>query len=77
MNLLPKIRQKRNQLFLSLVVTLIAIGGIYFGVIRPQYVKLAGLRKQTGGHANARNGRNYERDNRAIKRTQVPKNWPT
>ena len=47
MNLLPKNRQKRNQLFLSLAVTLIAIGGIYFGVIRPQYVTLAGIRKQT------------------------------
>jgi hypothetical protein len=46
MNLLPKTRQKRNQLFVSLAVTLIAIGGIYFGVIRPQYIKLAGLRKQ-------------------------------
>lgn len=47
MNLLPRNRQKRNQLFLTLAVTLILIGGIAFGLIRPQYLKLADIRKKT------------------------------
>jgi len=47
MNLLPRNRQKRNQLFMALAVTLLLIGGIAFGVIRPQYHKLANVRKET------------------------------
>ena len=47
MNLLPRNRQKRNQLFIALAVTLILIGGIVFGIIRPQYIKLADIRKKT------------------------------
>lgn len=46
MNLLPKNRQKRNQLFLALGVTLLLIGGIGFGLIRPQYLELAAVRKK-------------------------------
>ena len=47
MNLLPKNQQQRNQLVLTLVVALILIGGLGFGLIRPQYVKLSGIEKQT------------------------------
>ena len=47
MNLLPKNRQKRNQLFLALAVVALTLGGIGFGVIRPQYIRLDAIRKQT------------------------------
>jgi hypothetical protein len=47
MNFLPKNRQKRNQLFLTLAVVVLAIAGIGFGVIHPQYTNLAAIRKQT------------------------------
>jgi hypothetical protein len=47
MNLLPRNPQKRNQLFMALAVTVILIGGIAFGLIRPQYLKLADIRKKT------------------------------
>ena len=47
MNLLPRNRQKRNQLFMALAVTLILICGIAYGVIRPQYAKLDQIRKKT------------------------------
>jgi hypothetical protein len=47
MNLLPRNRQKRNQLFMALAATLLVIGGIAFGFIRPQYLKLADVRKKT------------------------------
>lgn len=47
MNWLPKNRQKRNQLFLTLGAAVILIGGMLFGMIRPQYARLAGIRRQT------------------------------
>jgi hypothetical protein len=47
MNLLPRNRQKRNQLFMALGVTILLIGGIAFGVIRPEFTKLADVRKKT------------------------------
>ena len=47
MNFLPKNRQKRNQLFMTLAVVALALAGIGFGVIRPQYTNLAAIRKQT------------------------------
>ncbi len=47
MNFLPKSRQKRNQLFITVVVVILAIAGMGFGLIRPQYIKLAGVRRQT------------------------------
>ena len=47
MNFLPKSKQKRNQLFLTLAVVTLALAGIGFGVIRPQYANLAAVRKQT------------------------------
>src|SRR5215469_5812231 len=46
MNILPKNRQKRNQLLITLVVMILAIFGLGFGVIHPQYIKLTGIRKQ-------------------------------
>jgi hypothetical protein len=48
MSLLPRNRQKRNQLFTALAVTLLVSGGIAFGIIRPQYQKIADVRKKTG-----------------------------
>jgi Tfp pilus assembly protein PilO len=47
MNFLPKNRQKRNQLLIAVVVVILAITGLGFGLIRPQYLKLSGTRKQT------------------------------
>jgi len=47
MSLLPRNRQKRNQLFVALALTVIAIGGIAFGILRPQYLKLAEIKKKT------------------------------
>ena len=47
MNFLPKNRNKRNQLFVTLGVTVVLIVGIGYGLIRPQYTDLAGIRKQT------------------------------
>jgi hypothetical protein len=47
MILIPRNRQKRNQLFMALAVTLILIAGIAFGIIRPQYLKLADIKKKT------------------------------
>ena len=47
MNILPKSRQKRTQLFLAIAAVALVLAGIGFGVIRPQYTKLAGLRKET------------------------------
>jgi Tfp pilus assembly protein PilO len=44
---IPKNPQKRNQLFLALGVTVLLIGGLIFGLIRPQYDKLSSIRKQT------------------------------
>lgn len=47
MNLLPRNRQKRNQLFLTLAITLVAIAGIGFGLVRPQYQELAAIQQKT------------------------------
>jgi hypothetical protein len=47
MNILPKSRQKRNQLFITLGAVILAIAGLGFGVIHPQYIKLSNLRKET------------------------------
>ncbi len=58
MNLLPRNPQKRNQLFLALAVTLLLIGGIGFGVIRPQYLRLNAVRKKTA--ATQATLQNYE-----------------
>jgi hypothetical protein len=44
---IPKNRQKRNQLFMALGGTVLLIGGLIFGLIRPQYGKLSSIRKQT------------------------------
>jgi hypothetical protein len=44
---IPKNRQKRNQLFMALGGSVILIGGLIFGLIRPQYDKLSTIRKQT------------------------------
>jgi hypothetical protein len=44
---IPKNRQKRNQLFMALGGTVLLIGGLIFGLIRPQYDKLSSIRKQT------------------------------
>lgn len=47
MNLLPKNKQKRNQLFITLVAFILANVGLGFGVIHPQYIKLASIRRET------------------------------
>ncbi|HEV2320255.1 MAG TPA: hypothetical protein VGV18_10925 [Verrucomicrobiae bacterium] len=47
MNFLPKNKQKRNQLFVTLAAAILAVAGLGFGVIRPQYIKLANIRKET------------------------------
>jgi hypothetical protein len=52
MNLIPRNRQKRNQLFIALALTLILIGGIGFGIIRPQYLKLADIQRNTADAQN-------------------------
>ncbi|HXC36064.1 MAG TPA: hypothetical protein VNV43_09335 [Candidatus Acidoferrales bacterium] len=46
MNLLPKSKQKRTQLFATLVAVIVAVAGLGFGVVRPQYDKLSALRKE-------------------------------
>lgn len=51
MSWLPKNKQKRQQLFMALGVTVTVIVVIVFGVIRPQYQKLANVRKSTGDAA--------------------------
>jgi hypothetical protein len=43
---LPKNKKKRNQFFLILAGTVLAIAALTFGFIRPQYAKLAGIQKQ-------------------------------
>lgn len=48
MNILPKNRQKRTQLFVTLFAFILAIAGLGFLVIRPQYTKLDSIRKETG-----------------------------
>ncbi|MGH8024295.1 MAG: hypothetical protein ACRED1_11975, partial [Limisphaerales bacterium] len=45
--LLPKSKQKRNQLFATIGVAILAVAGLGFGLIRPQYIKLASVRKDT------------------------------
>jgi Tfp pilus assembly protein PilO len=47
MSWLPKNQQKRNQLFMALGATVVIIGGMYFGLIRPQYAKMDQIRKDT------------------------------
>ena len=47
MSWLPKNKQKRNQLFMALGATVLAVGGMYFGLISPQYQELASIRKNT------------------------------
>jgi hypothetical protein len=47
MNILPKSRQKRNQLFATLAAFILAIAALGFCVIRPQYAKLTNLRRET------------------------------
>ena len=47
MNLLPKTKQKRNQLVLTLGGALLLVVGLGFGLVRPQYAKLAGIKKET------------------------------
>ncbi|HUA66718.1 MAG TPA: hypothetical protein VME24_12780 [Alphaproteobacteria bacterium] len=47
MNILPKTKQKRNQLLVTAVAVLLAVAGLGFGLIRPQYTKLSGIRKET------------------------------
>ena len=47
MNLLPKNRQKRNQLFVAVAVTVALICVFAFALIRPQLTKLASIKKQT------------------------------
>ncbi|HEX3627754.1 MAG TPA: hypothetical protein VH280_20280 [Verrucomicrobiae bacterium] len=47
MNLLPKNKQKRNQLFGTLAAVILAAVGLGFLVIRPQYARLASLRTDT------------------------------
>jgi Tfp pilus assembly protein PilO len=44
---IPKNPQKRNQLFMALGGTVILVGGLFFGLIRPQYNKLSNIKKQT------------------------------
>ena len=46
MNLLPKNKQKRNQLFLALGGAVVLVAGLGFGLVRPQYAKLAIIKKQ-------------------------------
>lgn len=47
MSWLPKNRQKRNQLYLTLGGTVVLVAGMGFGLIRPQYNKLSQIRKDT------------------------------
>ena len=47
MNWLPKNKQKRQQVYLTLAGTVILIVGMAFGLIRPQYAKLSAIKKQT------------------------------
>jgi len=44
---LPKNKKKRNQFFLVLAGIVLAIAALVFGVIRPQYDKLASIKIQT------------------------------
>jgi Tfp pilus assembly protein PilO len=48
MNWLPKNKQKRNQLFLTLAAVVVLLGAMFFGLIRPQYAELSGIKKRTG-----------------------------
>jgi Tfp pilus assembly protein PilO len=52
MNLLPKNKQKRNQLAITVVAVILAVAGLGFGVIRPQYAKLAAIRRDTAETQN-------------------------
>lgn len=47
MNVLPKNKQKRNQLLLTLGGAVVLIAGLGFGLVRPQYAKLASIKKDT------------------------------
>lgn len=47
MNLLPKTREKRTQLYFTLAAVVLAVVGLGFFVIRPQYQKLAIIRNET------------------------------
>jgi hypothetical protein len=47
MNWLPKNKQKRNQFFMTLGGAIILICAVAFGLIRPQYQKIADIRKST------------------------------
>src|ERR1700722_3123753 len=47
MSFLPKNAQKRNQLFMVLAGVIILVVAVIYGVIRPQYAKLASIRKET------------------------------
>jgi hypothetical protein len=48
MNWLPKNKQKRTQLFMALGVAVLLICAVAFGLIRPQYQKLADIRRSAG-----------------------------
>jgi hypothetical protein len=45
---LPKNRQKRNQFLLTVAGTVVVVAILGFGLVRPQYAKLAYIKKQTG-----------------------------
>jgi len=47
MNFIPKNRQKRNQLLIAVAAFILALAGLGFGVIRPQYNKLSTVKKET------------------------------
>ncbi len=47
MSFLPKNAQKRNQLFMVLAGVIVLVVAVIYGVIRPQYAKLASIRKET------------------------------
>jgi len=44
---LPKDPQKRNQLFLTMAGALVLICAVGFGLVRPQYARLAAIRSRT------------------------------
>ncbi|MGH7980648.1 MAG: hypothetical protein ACREE6_14825, partial [Limisphaerales bacterium] len=43
----PKNKQKRNQLVITSALVILAVAALGFGLIRPQYIKVSSIRKET------------------------------
>ena len=68
MNFLPKNRQKRNQLLIAVAVVILAIAGLGFGLIHPQYTRLSTIRKQT-----VQTQKTWQEDDRLIQQSLANK----